>query len=131
MSGTDPNWKENLLAALEARQVKQSGRGPELSHIAWRRSGNLLQFVCGGEFIHFIDDAARTMGVNRASFCRRAIAVQVAKILDKNIHEIIWYTPEPSEYRSGGARAIGSRDLGDGITAWCPHPGCSGAHLLL
>lgn len=88
-----------------------------------------LQVKVSLPFLRRLDAAAKSVGVNRSTFIRRAVAVQVATVLGVDVRTILVHSPSPKPW--GFDRFPGSDiDDGTGITTWCTHPGCDGSHLL-
>ena len=99
----------------------------------YKRVGNPtlgpLQVKVSLPFLKLMDEAAKRMNVNRSTFIRRAVAVQIAKVLDRDVYGILTYCPEAKPW--GFDKFPGKKmDDGSGIQNWCTHPGCSGSHLL-
>jgi len=124
------DWIANVEAALAARYAKKGRKGPAVHPGAFRRHLSPLSFAVSSEFMRLLDGAAVARDVNRASFARRAIALQVAHVLGMPIHQVLYETPCPGRW-GRIQNAPGERDLGEGIENWCPHPGCTGDHLRL
>lgn len=98
----------------------------------YKRVGNPrmgpLQVKVSLPFLRLMDEAARRMNVNRSTFIRRSVAVMIARVLDRDVHGILRYCPDPKPW--GFNQFPGSAmDDGTGITMWCTHPGCDGSHL--
>ena len=119
-------WKANVLAKYR-RQRARNGR----SDTPFGRSLRPLQFTATLEYVRLVDRAARAYGVNRSTFYRRAAAVVAAGVLGIDVRAILIESPRPAGYGEHRLRVdvAGARDTGEGIEAWCPHPGCDGAHL--
>lgn len=98
----------------------------------YKRVGNPnlgpLQVKVALPFLRLMDEAAERVGANRSTFIRRAIAVQIASVLGRDVNGILRFCPEPKPW---GFSAFPGKamDDGTGIEAWCPHPGCDGSHL--
>lgn len=80
-------------------------------------------------FIRLLDRACQKRDVNRSSYMRRAIAVQIAHDLGMSIQSVLWHSPSVGRYRSHQINK-GKRDRAEGIEQWCPHPGCGGKHFI-
>lgn len=108
-----PDWRDNLMQRY--KRVGSPRLGP-------------LQVKVSLPFLSMLDNAARTMGVNRSTFIRRACAVQMAAVLHKPVRSILAYSPSAKPW--GFDKFPGKDvDLGMDIEHWCPHPGCDGSHL--
>lgn len=99
----------------------------------YRRKGNPrlgpLQVQVALPFLSLMDEAAKRIGVNRATFIRRALAVQIAAILGRDIHSVLRYSPSAKPWGVNHGSNKDTTDDGDGIEWFCPHPGCRGSHL--
>jgi hypothetical protein len=123
---TDPNWKANIMAGI-AEQRKRNRRTGTVFGTELRP----LQLTATIKFVRYADEAARTLNVNRSTFMRRAIAVAASKITGTDVFTILYESPAASGYGDQRMRVKtgGARDTGEGIGAWCPHPGCDGSHF--
>lgn len=122
------DWKKEVLANLAAsRQEQGKGRRGR-----WGQHRNPLQLACSLEYLAMIDEAAKMLDVNRSAFVRRSAAVVAASLLDQPVMDFLVETPYalPRDQLGllGGGRNPGF-DTGEGIEAYCPHPGCDGSHL--
>lgn len=122
-------WQENLAEQMRSTRLRQrvSTTTPFGPH---KRP---MQIDCTLEFWNYIVAAAEKAGVRRSTFVRRAAAVQAAYILGIDVRMILFEAPSAKKWDNHyvpGEQAAGLRDLGEGIEAWCPHPGCSGDHLV-
>jgi hypothetical protein len=92
-----------------------------------------LQFACTVQFVVYVNHAAKAMGVNRSAYVRRALAVVTAGVLEMSVHDLLRETPIALPWGAGPLpprlQAKGMHDTGEGIDAYCPHPGCTGGHL--
>lgn len=79
-------------------------------------------------FIRLLDKACRVRDVNRSSYMRRAIALQIAHDLKMPVLDVLRHSPAQGQYGRHQTER-GRRDRGQGIEDWCPHPGCDGKHL--
>lgn len=99
----------------------------------YKRKGNKhlgpLQVKVSLDFLKILDEAAKRRNVNRATFIRRACAVQMASVLDRDLLLILRLGPSAKPWGNTGARNLDTSDDGDGIENWCTHPGCDGRHL--
>lgn len=124
------DWKEKVLENMRRSRAEQgkaaSGR--------WGLHRNPVQLAASLEFLAMVDEAARKVDLNRAAFIRRAVSVVAAKIVDQPVSVFLQETPyafSPEEVGTlGGGRAPSSHDTGRGIEVFCPHPRCTGEHLL-
>lgn len=123
----DPNWRRNIAEAMAVRR-KTGKRGRKLDEGAFKRNLSPLRFHADVDFIQMFDAAARTLNVNRSTYVRRAIAVQVSRHLGIPVSLVLWHSPCSGEYGKGQDYP-GERDLGEGIQNFCPHPGCDGRHF--
>ena len=123
---TDPNWRNNVKEALRERR-KKNGR----PNTVFGRELRPLQLTATLKFVRYVDEAAAALGVNRSTFVRRAAAVVAAKVIDVDVATILHESPAPSGFGEQRMRTdrAGMRDTGDGIEAWCAHPGCDGSHF--
>lgn len=80
-------------------------------------------------FVHLIDLAAKKRDVNRSSYMRRAIALLLAHDLGLPIKDVLWRSPAIGRYGKHQTNK-GKRDRAEDIRGWCPHPGCTGKHLV-
>lgn len=98
----------------------------------YKRKGNPslgpLQVKVSLPFLALMDEAAKRLNVNRSTFIRRAVAVQIARVLDRDVHGILRYCPSPKPWEFNGFPGTDTDD-GSGIHNWCTHPGCRGKHL--
>lgn len=98
----------------------------------YKRKGNPnlgpLQVKVSLPFLGLMDEAAKRKNVNRSTFIRRAVAVQIAAALRRDVYSILRYCPEPKPWQFNGYPGK-EMDDGRGIQQWCPHPGCDGSHL--
>lgn len=120
------DWKQVVLERyVEARRRNGFSAG------RFRRDLHPLQFSCTKEYAAFLSAAAQQLDVNRSTFVRRALAVAMASVLGIDVRDILYHSPCPRPF--GPIRKVGEgsgqHDTGEGIGAWCPHPGCSGEHL--
>lgn len=126
-----PDWYGSVKAALEQRRVKTGRTGPAVHPGAFRHAMHPLNFATSSEFMVLLDRAAREVrDVNRSSYVRRAVAMLVAHDLGMPVHQVLWETPCVGRWGKI-QNSPGERDAGEGIEAWCPHPGCSGGHLRI
>lgn len=92
-----------------------------------------LQFSCTIAFVRYIAAAAQRMNMNRSTYIRRVLAVHAAHVLGIDVRTILRESPVPREWDAKTIppplMARDASDVGDGIEAWCPHPGCTGEHL--
>jgi hypothetical protein len=123
---TDPNWKNNVREALRKGRDK-NGR----SNTVFGRELRPLQLTATLKYLRYIDDAAKKVNVNRATFVRRSCAVVAAKLLDVDVHTILYESPKAGGYGEQRLRVAdgGMRDDGKDIAKWCSHPGCDGQHF--
>lgn len=107
------DWKEVLMERY--KRVGNPRLGP-------------LQIEVALPFLNLMDAAAQRMNVNRSTFIRRALAVQIAHVLQRDIGGILRYCPSAKPWAFKG---FPGREMDDsaGIEMWCPHPGCNGSHL--
>lgn len=119
-------WQENILAKHRETVAAKRIGGP------FGRDLRPLQFYATVEFVRFLDAAAKAKGVNRSSFVRRALAVAAAGVLGTDVRRILFESPcvKTASVEKAIGSTAGVRDDGSGIESWCPHPGCSGEHLL-
>jgi hypothetical protein len=121
-------WQDRVIAQVQAtntrqRESKRTPFGPDMKP---------LQFSCTTHFLNYVAAAAEAMGVNRSTFIRRTLAVQAAAVLGVDVRLILFESPQALAH---GVHALprqlseGVRDHGEGIEAFCPHPGCAGGHL--
>lgn len=120
------DWREVVMERyVEARRRSGFSAG------RFRRDLHPLQFSCTKEYAAFLSAAAQQLDVNRSTFVRRALAVAMAHVLQVDVRDILYHSPKARPY--GPLRHVGEgagqHDTGEGIEAWCPHPGCDGAHL--
>lgn len=100
----------------------------------YRRRGNPklgpLQVKVALPFVRYLDAAAKAENVTRATFIRRACAVQMQRVLGGSISDYLNLCPSSKPYGTkGGVFTAEEFDMGDGIGHWCPHPGCDGTHI--
>lgn len=91
-----------------------------------------LQFSATLKFMAYVHAAAEKMDANRSTYIRRALAVHAANVLGVSVLDVLYESPVnrvAHELHNPGIQQQGLRDLGEGIEAWCPHPGCDGSHL--
>lgn len=117
----DPDWRENVIEAVRANAIYKTEFTRDLIPFHMR---------CSHEFVGLLDSAARVLDYNRSTFARRAIAVQVAKVLGVPVSQVLHHSPAPGPFGTAIQSIRGGRDLGLGIEDFCPHPGCDGKHLL-
>lgn len=121
------DWKAKVLENMARSRAEQGKRGSR-----WGQHRNPVQLAASLEFLALIDEAARALNLNRAAFIRRAAAVVAAKVVDQPVSIFLAETPfaypPGSVGQMGGGRAP-KHDTGEGIEAFCPHPGCHGEHL--
>lgn len=107
------DWRDNVMKRY--KRVGNPNLGP-------------LQVKVSLPFLELMDAAAQRMNVNRATFQRRAIAIQIAHVLGRDVHGILRYCPSSKPWGFNGWPGT-EMDDGQGIEHWCPHPGCNGQHL--
>lgn len=100
----------------------------------YRRKGNPklgpLQVKVALPFVRYLDAAAKVENVTRATFIRRACAVQMQRVLGGSITQYLLLCPESKPYGTrGGLFDTNDFDTGQDIEQWCPHPGCDGSHI--
>jgi len=121
------SWQDKVLA-----DVRASGTTHKRSGVVFGRDLKPLQFACTVQFLHYVMEAAKVMGMNRSTYVRRVLAVHAAHVLNVPVRTILWESPEAKRW---GYTTIApqlrrkERDDGAGIEMWCPHPGCTGEHL--
>jgi hypothetical protein len=89
-------------------------------------------------YFELIDCAALARGVSRSVYMRRMIALGLANDLNLDVREVLHLTAhwrnalhdKTDAPRDDRGVLLATSDDGFGITDWCPHPGCNGAHLL-
>jgi hypothetical protein len=98
----------------------------------YQRKGNPrlgpLQVKVSLPFLGLMDEAAQRLNVNRSTLIRRAVAVQIAAVLGRDIAGVLRYCPNPKPWGFNGWPGE-EMDDGTGIEHFCPHPGCDGSHL--
>lgn len=131
----NPNWKRDVLARLlERERAKEASRGlthPEGKLTAGQRSS--LTVVSFREWLDLLNRAAVEHGLSTSTYVRRILSVWIAKDLDMPVRSVLDHCPPVtvSQYIKGyGFRTGGGRDDGKGIEKWCPHPGCTGSHIV-
>jgi hypothetical protein len=107
------DWREVLMERY--KRVGNPRMGP-------------LQVKVSLPFLQLMDEAAKRMNANRSTFIRRAVAVQIAHVLQRDVHGILRYCPDPKPWGFDGFPGS-EMDDGTNIEQWCPHPGCRGSHL--
>jgi hypothetical protein len=121
-------WQDKVLS-----DVRTTGKHQHRGRTAFGKDLKPLQFACTVAFVVQVNRAAMKMGVNRSTYVRRAIAVVTAGVLDLDVRVLLsetpvamaWGAPPPAPR----LRQQGLRDTGEGIEAYCPHPGCTGEHF--
>ena len=98
----------------------------------YKRKGNPhlgpLQVKVALPFVRAMDAAAKKEDTTRATFIRRAVAVQLVRVLGGSVHDYLTLCPSSKRYGTAGSQGDGF-DTGEDIGRWCPHPGCNGLHL--
>jgi hypothetical protein len=120
-------WQEDIVAKVAAKP-----RNHESTRTPFGPALKPLQFAATVAFMRYINGAAHQMGVNRSTYVRRALSVHAAHVLRMDVRLILFETPTPLNegvQHLPHEKRKGLRDLGEGIEAWCPHPGCDGDHL--
>ena len=105
----DPNWMENALARVRARQ-KQSRRNEG------RRSGMYVSF--DDPLRPLLDEAAQRRGMGITAYARRAIAAFIARDLGIPFMEVVRHTPKPQPPGTKSATGVRTIDDGQGYGAW-------------
>ncbi|HEU4913073.1 MAG TPA: hypothetical protein VFV76_14380 [Actinomycetes bacterium] len=122
------DWQDTVMGKVGERTRKKGSRGPAPYPGAFSHDLTPLHFHCGVQFIRLVDSAARDRGVNRSTWVRRTLAVGIADALVLPVRDVLYHSPAPGPF-GGHQFHRGQRDTGEGIEAWCPHPGCDGSHL--
>jgi hypothetical protein len=115
MSKPQPDWRANIMERYSRKGHPRLGP---------------LQVKVALPFLRLMDEAARRRGVNRSTFIRRSVAVQIAAALDRDLLLLLRLCPSAKPW--GGQFELYTAeqvDEGERIEAWCPHPGCDGSHL--
>jgi hypothetical protein len=106
----DPNWRQNALARVRARQ-KKTHRNKE------RTNGMYLFYDEGMRAL--LDEAARRRGISRVGYGRRAVAAFIAHDLNLPIEEVLQYTAKPAPYEgTPGGIVKKINDDGEGYGPW-------------
>lgn len=128
------DWKQIAVANVAKNHTPRSttNKGKRGSHFvsSFPGRGVRMHIEVHVALLQWIEQACQRLNVNRSTFIRRSIAVQVASVLGIPIAEVIHNLQSPSIYHGPVQKDRGGRDDGEGIEAFCPHPGCSGQHLI-
>jgi hypothetical protein len=118
------DWQAEIMS----RVAKQSYGHREQEHMMLRARG---------PWFAMIEKAAQDREVSRTVYVRRMTSLGLAHDLAQPIAQVLaqtahWgramYTMDRA-IRDDRGKLITSADDAAGITNWCPHPGCDGAHL--
>lgn len=131
----NPNWRKDVMAKIAAnRESILEKRGIKNPSEALTTTRTQITFVCKREWLDIIHEAALSRGIATSSYARRLLSIAAAKDLGINLRDLLALTPEltPTQWSPGGGlRKSGTRDNGEGIEDWCPHPGCDGSHFTV
>ena len=122
-------WQEKALAQVSNRRRVYER---ESSTTRFGPAMKPLKFSATLAYMTYVNAAAEKMVLNRSAFVRRAIAVQAAHVLGIDVHDVLFESPKPRPvvgWPLWAEQAAGAHDDGEGIEAFCPHPGCDGSHL--
>lgn len=119
------DWQARLLA-----RVAEHGKD--------HRSQAQFRLRARPRFFELVDLAALGRGVSCSVYMRRMIALGLAHDLDLDVREVLRLTAhwrnalhdKTDAPRDDRGLLLSTSDDGFGITDWCPHPGCTGEHLL-
>ncbi len=91
-----------------------------------------FQFNAMPVFVRALDAAAAVHGYDRSTYIRRVLAVHIAKDTGMALNALLSACPRPKGRRIGGYNIENAPgyDKGEGMSVHCPHPGCTGSHLL-
>lgn len=112
-------WVERLVDAVGNNRGTRNGHGLTMATVSFRAST---------QFDRLIRTAAMSRGLTKASYIRRALAVAVAADLKRSVVSVLILGPRPTKPGEHSSMRV-DLDDGEGISQWCPHPGCNGAHL--
>lgn len=104
----DPNWMENALARVRARQSTTKA-------VHSRRSGTWIYY--DDPFRVLLDEASKRRGMGMTGYVRRAVAAFIARDLGMAFTEVIRHTARP---KGDGERVPGAptHDDGTGYGPW-------------
>jgi hypothetical protein len=125
------DWQDRIMSGIAERKrptTSRPSRGGATFESEFKDTLQRTHLHMDLAFIRLIDRAAKKRDVNRSTYMRRAIAIQLAHDLGLNVYKVLWHSPAPG--RHGRVQTDrGQRDRGDDIENWCPHPCCDGKHL--
>ena len=120
-------WGQRVLDQIAAQREPKGNRGGAVYASVFPTLLRTHLFL-SPQMTAWLDTAARATHLNRSTFVRRAVAVQIAHTLSLPMSQVLAASPAQGEYARVQTHRGGS-DTGAGIEHFCPHPGCSGAHL--
>ena len=106
----DPDWRENAMARVHARQQKSSRSSN-------RKNGMYLFF--DDPFRVLLDEACARRDISLTGYGRRATAAFIAHDLGIPITEVLRHAAAPGGYMSGtGGKVVRTHDTGEGKGLW-------------
>lgn len=106
----DPNWRQNALARVAARQAKSRSSMD-------RRNGIYLFF--DDPFRVMLDEAAHRRDISLTGYGRRAVGSFIAHDLGLPLEEVLRHTAVPARYGTGtGGSSVRTSDTGADRGLW-------------